>query len=347
MTLQESAGRLRLTDKRVWQFIEQGRLAAHYDRTLHRWFVFESDLQEFAQTARGPGRPRRTTPSPVSQSNKDGGPPKPGQERKTPMAETRTLAVFNQAGGVGKSTTTRDLGYELATRGQRVLVIDADSQGSLSDFLGLDPYGKPEAEIFWTAVCADMDTVPPLATAFGLTVGVSNLSLIEGIERLERMKDHLRFLKVLDGIKADFDVVLIDCPPSVSEMTVQILLAVDELLIPVQPEQKAIAGLVIVQKEIIKANKRRLRIQNPLRISGIVPTIFNPNLSVHLNNLKYIETIAQTLRCPVLPAVRRLTAVTEASTYGQPLKVYKPSSPANDDMARIVDCLFAETAASV
>ncbi|MBI4747234.1 MAG: ParA family protein [Acidobacteria bacterium] len=259
---------------------------------------------------------------------------------------TRSIAVFNHAGGVGKTTTTRDLGYEMASRGRKVLLIDADPQGSLSDFLGLDPHSRPHQEIFWQALlgetgdATDLPAPPHLESAFGMDIGLANLLVFQMEQRLAEMKNTQRLLDVLESIKDRYDFILIDCPPNVSEITVQVLMAVDEVLIPVQTEHKATIGLVIVQNEILKANQRRRRIRPELQISGIVPTIFSSTKTEHRNYLQAIHDFARQLSRRVLPPVSDRIAVAEASSAGKPLKVYAPNSPANADIEQIANLVF-------
>ncbi|MBX7222219.1 MAG: ParA family protein [Blastocatellia bacterium] len=255
----------------------------------------------------------------------------------------KTIAIFNQAGGVGKTTLTRDLGFELQHRGKNVLLIDADAQGSLSDFLDLEPFGRPQGEIFWNTVCEfepPAPFTPFLEAAFGMTVGIANFSVIECEQRLSFRNISTILLDALETLGNSFDFILVDCPPSVHEIAVQVLVAADEILIPVQTEQKAFMGLTIVQNEIYKANQRRRRFKPPLRIGGVIPTIYNENRRVHRFYLEEIQKFAQDgLRCPLLPPVRDSIAVTEASNARKPLKLYKPGCPVNQDIEAIAESL--------
>jgi chromosome partitioning protein len=259
---------------------------------------------------------------------------------------SRVIAVYNNAGGVGKTTTTRDLGFALVRRGRRVLAIDADSQGSLGDFFGLQPYNRADSELFWDAVCFvsenedDSDGKIPhvVETDFGIFIGLSNFSLVEMERRLTDHRDTARLLSVLSRMRDAYNIVLIDCPPSVSEITVQTLLAADELLIPVQTEGKAVAGLLNVQREIRKTNSRRRSIgRAPLKLAGIVPTIHNPNRAAHVHYLNEIRELAEDLGCVVLPPVRDRIAVLEACNARRPIQLHDPQCPVVDDIERIAD----------
>src|SRR5262249_1709364 len=132
----------------------------------------------------------------------------------------RVLAICNQAGGVGKTTTTRDLGYELSLRGFKVFLLDADSQGSLGEYFGCHPHGRPESEMFWSPLCADSPEKPHLTEAYGLHIGLSNLLLTKGERLLVQQRNPMKLYGALQECRDSFDFILIDCPPHISEMTV-------------------------------------------------------------------------------------------------------------------------------
>ncbi len=253
---------------------------------------------------------------------------------------TRIIAICNQAGGVGKTTTTRDLGYELATRGSRVLLIDGDSQGTLGVYLGCDPHTQPEEAQFWFPIYGENEeALPPVVSNFGLDIGVANLFLTRGERLLIQQRDTNRLLKAIRLFQPAYDVVLIDCPPHVSEITIQSLIAADELLIPVQTEDKAVTGLRLIQEEIISANKRRTPFLQPLRLLGILPTMYNERLNLHRFHLEGIREFAEKLKCRVFPPISNRVAVKEAGNAQQPLKVFQPNSPVNLEIAAAADAI--------
>ncbi len=253
------------------------------------------------------------------------------------------LAVFNQSGGVGKTSLTRDLGYELALRGQRVLLIDADPQGTLGSFLGLEPATRARADTFWAAVC-DGDDAPPVvhATAFDLTLGLANRFLIGDELALMQQNDPARLLAVVETHLNAYDWVLFDCPPKISEITVQILLAVEGLLAPVQTEAKAVESFAEVQLEIAKAQRRRKHMRlAPLRVLGVVPTLYNPRLVLHRHHYaELMRRIGPSFGYPVFAPIRDYVAVSEAGTRRQPLRRYAPKCPAAADVAALATALL-------
>ncbi|MCS7080571.1 MAG: ParA family protein [Chloracidobacterium sp.] len=254
------------------------------------------------------------------------------------------LAVFNQSGGVGKTSLTRDLGYELAMRGRRVLLIDADPQGTLGSFLGLEPAVRPRADTFWATIC-DGDDRPPVVhpTSFDLTVGLANRFLIGDELALMQQSDPARLLAAAETHLTDYDWVLFDCPPKISEITLQILLAADALLAPVQTEAKSVESFAEVQLEIVKAQRRRKNMRlTPLRVLGVVPTLYNPRLVLHRHHYEELtRRICPSFGYQVFAPIRDYVAVSEAGTRRQPLQRYAPKCPAAADVAALAAALLA------
>lgn len=253
------------------------------------------------------------------------------------------IAIFNQAGGVGKTTLTRDLGYELSLRNQRVLVIDADPQGTLGSFLGFDSQVLPEDQTFWKSVISDADLLPHvISTPFNLALGVCNRMMIAGEIQLMQEKNPARFRGILSQIRSGFDVILVDCPPRVSEITVQVLLAADGLLIPVQTEFKAVSSFAEVQVEISKTQRRRRDMGlGSLKVLGVVPTLFDTRLKVHSFHLDELRTqICPEFHYQVLSPFRKYKSVIESGTFRKPLRVFDKNCPANDDVAAIAEAVL-------
>ena len=156
-----------------------------------------------------------------------------------------TIAVWNRAGGQAKTTLVKELGYEILYQQPqtRLLLIDADSQANLGESYGLTPHKLPENDLFWAEICSEiefpqMKTVPTM----GLEIGLSNLKLTKQERELERQKNMYRFRVAMEPLKDRYDLILVDCPPSESEIVVQVLLTCDFLLIPVLPEDKGVSG---------------------------------------------------------------------------------------------------------
>jgi chromosome partitioning protein len=234
----------------------------------------------------------------------------------------RVLAVANQKGGVGKSTTAVNLGAYLALAGARVLVIDLDPQGNASTGLGLD-HRDVEPSIY------DVLTgETPLLAAVRAT-GVANLHVLPStidlagaeVELVSAMSRETRLRRALQSIDKHYDTVLIDCPPSLGLLTVNALAAADELLIPIQCEYYALEGLgqLLRNVELVRANL------NPdLRIGGIVLTMYDGRTRLALQVVDEVRKhFSDVVYQTVVPRSVRLS---EAPGYGLPIALYDPLS---------------------
>jgi chromosome partitioning protein len=242
--------------------------------------------------------------------------------RDTLSGDRRVLAVANQKGGVGKSTTAVNIGAYLALAGARVLVVDLDPQGNASTGLGLD-HRELEPSIY-DVLTGD---APP-ATAIRAT-GVADLHILPStidlagaeVELVSAMSRETRLRRALESIDHQYDTILIDCPPSLGLLTVNALAAADELLIPIQCEYYALEGLgqLLRNVELVRANL------NPeLRIGGIVLTMYDGRTRLALQVVDevrkhFTDVVYQTV-------VPRSVRLSEAPGYGLPIALYDPLS---------------------
>ena len=234
----------------------------------------------------------------------------------------RVLAIANQKGGVGKSTTAVNIGAYLALAGARVLVIDLDPQGNASTGLGLD-HREIEPSIY------DVLTGEASPVAAIRATGVPNLHVLPStidlagaeVELVSAMSRETRLRRALESIDHQYETILIDCPPSLGLLTVNALAAADELLIPIQCEYYALEGLgqLLRNVELVRANL------NPeLRIGGIVLTMYDGRTRLALQVVDevrkhFTDIVYQTV-------VPRSVRLSEAPGYGLPIALYDPLS---------------------
>jgi len=186
---------------------------------------------------------------------------------------TRTIAVANQKGGVGKTTTVVNLGVILAELGWKTLVVDFDPQGALSAGLGVDSYGLTET--VWDAL---VDPAFPIeqvvhAVRAGLDLVPANSRLASAeLELIAELRREFVLVRVLEPLETQYDVVLIDCPPSLGLLTTNALCAAQEVLIPLQCEFFAMRGIRLLLAAIERIQQRL----NPrLEIVGILATMYS------------------------------------------------------------------------
>jgi chromosome partitioning protein len=233
----------------------------------------------------------------------------------------RVIAIANQKGGVGKTTTAVNLGAALAEAGFRVLVVDLDPQGNASTGLGINPRDV-ESSIYNVLMndAPALDCVEPtsLKNLFVLPATI-DLAGAE-IELVSAFSRELKLRRALDSVRSEYDVILIDCPPSLGLLTVNGLAAADDVIVPVQSEYYALEGL----GQLLK-NVAMIRSVNPtLDVRGIV-------LTMHDSRTKLAEQVESEVRehfgarvyKTVVPRTVRLS---EAPSFGQPIIVFDPTS---------------------
>ncbi|MBI4854698.1 MAG: ParA family protein [Acidobacteria bacterium] len=246
----------------------------------------------------------------------------------------RTIAITNQAGGVGKTTLVRDIGYELASRDKRVLLIDLDPQASLTIFLGLDPW-QQEKTIYHSL--KDESVSLPSLEVFNLKLVPSNLKLAEiEMELATVLLREFRLREILNPISDNYDFILIDCPPSLGLIVINALCAADEVLIPIQCEFKSWMGtdglFDTIAKVAKQANKR-------LKILGVIPTMLDSRTSLHTKIADQIRTqLGQVTQ--VFPPIRRTIACADASVKSLPIQLYDPKAEIVNDIKRIVEAIL-------
>lgn len=235
---------------------------------------------------------------------------------------SKIIAVFNQAGGVAKTTLTMNLGYQLAQRGRRVLLVDLDPQASLTTFMGLESYDLEH--IIADALLDEEGELPIHRNLHGMDLVPANLNLsaVE-IQLASVMAREIRLKQALESVRLNYDYIAIDCPPSLGILSILGLTAATHVLVPVQTHFKAFKGVELLLDTIAKVRKR----VNPnLAIAGFIPTLY-ANASQDRQILAALQEQVSTL-ATVFPPVPRATAFADAAMSLQPLAVYNRSHPA-------------------
>ena len=235
----------------------------------------------------------------------------------------KAIAIFNQKGGVGKTTTNINLAACLALRGKKVLVLDIDPQGNTTSGLGI---AKKELEDTVYNILVDNDYDPRNAI---IETGVENLDLIPasvdlaGAEvELVQVEGREKALKIgIEKIKDNYDYIFIDCPPSLGLLTINSLAAVDSVLIPIQCEFYALEGVsqLVSTIELVKKSL------NPaLEVQGVILSMFDGRTNLSAQVVQEVKRyFGGKVYSTVIPRNVRLA---EAPSYGLPITLYDPKS---------------------
>jgi chromosome partitioning protein len=248
------------------------------------------------------------------------------------MPAVRTIvAIVNQKGGVGKSTTAINLAAYLAGKGERVLVVDMDPQGNATSGLGVSPgpegcmhdvllEGKPLRDVAVKTEIEGLDVAPATINLVGAEV-----ELVSSLAREFKLKRALEEL-------SSYDRVLLDCPPSLDLLTLNALTAADEVLIPIQCEYYALEGLTQLMQSIRMVREEL----NPgLEVGGVLLTMFDPRTNLahqvaHEVRSFFGERVFHTI-------VPRNVRLSEAPSFGMPIALYAPKSTGAEAYSAVAD----------
>lgn len=234
----------------------------------------------------------------------------------------RIIAIANQKGGVGKTTTAINLAACLAEKNKKVLSIDIDPQGNTTSGLGIDKNNLENTiyELFLDECTLDECLFPSLME--GLWVIPSNVNLSGAEIELIAMENKEFLLKnKLDSVKDDYDFIIIDCPPSLNLLTINAMTAADTVLVPIQCEYYALEGLtqLVHTIDLIKE-----RLNQSLEIEGVVFTMYDARTNL---SLQVVETVKQNLNQWIYKTIiPRNIRLAEAPSYGMPIILYDHKS---------------------
>ena len=234
----------------------------------------------------------------------------------------RIIAVANQKGGVGKTTTAINLSACLAEKEQKVLVIDIDPQGNTSSGLGIDKNNVENTVYELMLGEAELKDCIMVEVYPNLSVLPSNINLAGAEIELIGLENQQFILKTqIDKIRYEYDFIIIDCPPSLNTLTVNAMTAADTVLVPIQCEYYALEGLSQLM-HTIDLVKQRL---NPnLEIEGVVFTMYDARTNLSLQVVENVkETLTNTIYKTIIPRNVRLA---EAPSHGMPINIYDAKS---------------------
>ena len=245
----------------------------------------------------------------------------------------RIIAIANQKGGVGKTTTAINLSACLAEKGQKVLAVDMDPQGNMTSGLGIDKNNVENTvydliigessinEVIARNVLENLDIIPTSIDLSGAEIELLDVDEKEYIIR-----------NAIANIKEDYDYIVIDCPPSLSMLTINAMTTADSVLVPIQCEYYALEGLsqLIHTVELV-----RDRLNPQLTIEGVVFTMYDARTNLSLQVVENVkDNLDQTIYKTIIPRNIRLA---EAPSYGMPINKYDPKSAGADSYMRLAD----------
>lgn len=237
------------------------------------------------------------------------------------VGQTKIMAIINQKGGVGKSTTAINLSAALGEMGKQVLLVDLDPQGNSSSGLGVEKSrvqnciydvllnDVPVEEVIIPDVCEGLDLVPATINLAGAEV-----ELVSEMARENRLKD------AIGALRGKYDYIFIDCPPSLGLLTVNALVAADKLLIPIQCEFYALEG---VTKLLDSMKRVKTRLNPTLDIYGVLMTMYDGRTTLSRQVVEEVRSYFGRLVFETL--IPRTVKLSEAPSFGQPITLYDPS----------------------
>ena len=260
----------------------------------------------------------------------------------------RTIAVLNQKGGVGKTTTVANVAAALAIKGLRTLAIDLDPQAHLTIHLGADSNSKIGVYEVLTGAADIASAVTPVRDNLWVLGASFNLVGAES-ELVSEVGREIILKKALEPVRSQYDYMLIDCPPSLGLLSLNALSCVEEVLIPIQPHFLALQGFSRLLQTITLV---QTRINPALRVSAILMCMFDNRTSLSSEVRDDIQNFLQNARntdkpwanAAIIPVpIRRNIKLAEAPSYGKTIFEYEPGCNGAADYGAVADWLHTGT----
>lgn len=245
----------------------------------------------------------------------------------------RTIAVANQKGGVGKTTTSINLAASLAAKGKKILLIDVDPQGNATSGFGIEK-NELETTVYELILgecsieeCILKDVIP------GVSIIPSNVNLAASeIELIGIDKKEYILKNEVDFVKDRYDFIIIDCPPSLNMLTINSMTTADTVLVPIQCEYYALEGL---SQLIHTVNLVKERLNPDLDLEGVVFTMYDSRTNLSMQVVENVKShINSHIFNTVIPRNIRLA---EAPSYGMPINLYDPKSAGSEAYLLLAD----------
>lgn len=237
------------------------------------------------------------------------------------VGQTKVIAIINQKGGVGKSTTAINLSAALGEAGKQVLLIDLDPQGNSSSGLGIEKSQVSRCiyDVLLNEVNVEDVIIPDVSEGLDLVPATINLAGAE-VELVSEMARENRLKDAAGSLRGKYDYIFIDCPPSLGLLTVNALVAADKLLIPIQCEFYALEG---VTKLLDSMKRVKTRLNPTLDIFGVLLTMYDGRTTLSKQVVAEVRSyFDKTVFNTLIP---RTVKLSEAPSFGQPITQYDPT----------------------
>ena len=244
----------------------------------------------------------------------------PSQRRLRPLP--RVIALANQKGGVGKTTTTVNLGAALAESDHRTLIIDLDPQGNATTGLGINSRALEHSIYDVLLNDVPLEDCIESTSVLNLFLAPASLDLAGAeIELVPAFSREMRLRNAINEVKGDYEYILIDCPPSLGLLTVNALAAADEVMVPIQCEYYALEGLGQLIRNISLVQKN---LNTALELTAIVLVMYDGRTRLAEQVSSEVREHFGDLVCRIM--IPRNIRISEAPSFGQPITTYDPSS---------------------